>query len=211
MADETRGFLIQFMAETGSAVTAINWLGRAMQRFPSHAVSAAAETEVAMAELDSALRVANTSATDLSNSFATMGRNVTDMLGAAGAAAKVGFEGEKNLTAFAEASRKFGFVTKSSAQAAGKSLSDLSIVMGYKTIDEVERLASGMTFLSRRTNVSTSDLQALMRQTGRAAKEVGVTEAAVLGLATSFSQQGMTARQAAGPLSNISRRCNTNP
>lgn len=211
MADETRVFLWQFLAETGSAVTAINWLSRAMQQFPSHAVSAAAETEVAMAEIDSALRVANVSANDLSSSFAMMGRNVTDMLGSAGAAAKIGIEGEKNLVAFAEASRKFGFVTKTSAQSAGQALSDLSIVMGYKTVGDVEKLASGMAFLSRRTNVSTSDLQALMRQTGRAAKEVGVTESAVLGFAASFSQQGMSAKQAAGPLSAIFKKMQYEP
>jgi len=211
VANENRTFLMQFMAETGSAVTAINWLGRAMQQFPSHAVSAAAETEVAMAELDSALRVANSSATDLSSSFAMMGRNATDMLGAAGAAAKIGIEGEENLTAFAEASRKFGFVTKTSAKDAGQALSDLSIVMGYKTAGDVEKLASGMTFLSRRTNVSTNDLRALMRETGRAAKEVGVTESAVLGFAASFSQQGMSARQAAGPLSAMFKRMQYEP
>jgi TP901 family phage tail tape measure protein len=191
------------MAETGDAVTAMNWLGRSMQQFPSYAVNAAAETQVAMAEVDTALREANVSASVLGDTFTAMGRDSTAMLMASAAAAKVGFEGKKDLVAFSEAARKFGFITKQSTDQAAQSLSDLSIVMGYKTPDQVERLASGMTALSRRTNVSTSDLVALVKQTGQAAKAVGVTEAGVMGLAASMSQQGLSARAAGVPISNL--------
>lgn len=211
MADETRSFLIQFMAETGSAVTAMNWLGRSMQQFPTHAVHAAAETQVAMAEVDTALREANVSASLLGDTFTSMGRDSTAMLQASAAAAKVGFKGRENLVAFSETARKFGFITKQSAAEAGQALSDLSIVMGYETPEQVEKLASGMTALSRRTNVTTSDLVALVKQTGQAAKAVGVTEAGVMGLAASLSQQGMSARAAAVPIGNMLKMMQYSP
>lgn len=200
---ETRSFLIQFLAETGDAVTAMNFLGRSMQKFPSQAINAAAQTEVAMAEVDTALRQAGVSASHLSDAFTSMGRDATAMLKAAGAAAKIGFEGEDNLKAFAETARRFGFVTKTSTEQAGQALSDLGVAMGYKTPEQIERLASGMTELSRRTNVTYDDLTALMKRTGPLSNAIGVSESAVMALAASFSQQNMSAKAAAGPISNL--------
>ena len=200
---ETRSFLIQFMAETGDAVTAMNWLGRSMQKFPSLAVNAAAETEVAMAEMDTALQRAGESASDLSDVYTSMGRDSTEMIRAAGAASKIGIAGETNLLRFTAASRDFGFVTKTSADQASAALSELSIALGYETPEQVERLASGMTTLSRKTNVSAAELTNLLQQVGPLSNAIGVSESAVMGLSTSLAQTGLSAGQTIGPISKL--------
>lgn len=200
---ETRSFLIQFMAETGDAVTAMNWLGRSMQKFPSQALNAAAETEVAMAEVETAINEAGASVGALSDEFNMMGRDAAVMLRTSEMFAKMGIEGEKNLVRLTEASRKFGIVTKMSTEAAGGALSDLGLALGYKTPEEVERLASGMVALSQRTKITAQELTFLMRRSGAAAKEVGLTEAAVMGLGASLTQAGMQGRRVAGPIGNL--------
>ena len=203
MEGETRSFLIQFMAETGDAVTAMNWLGRSMQKFPSLAVNAAAETEVAMAEMDLALQRAGESAWELSDAYTSMGRDSTEMIRAAGAAAKIGIAGEENLLRYTAAARDFGFVTKTSADAASRSLSDLSIALGYKTPEQVERLASGMITLARKTNVTEGELSRLMQQVGPLSKAIGVSESSVMALSASMAQTGLSAGRTIGPISNL--------
>lgn len=200
---ETRSFLIQFLAETGDAVTAMNWLGRSMQKFPSLAVSAAAETEVAMAEMDLALQRAGESAWALSDAYTAMGRDSTEMLRAAGAAAKIGIAGETNLLRYTAAARDFGFITKTSADQAASSLSDLSIALGYETPEQVERLASGMVVLSRKTNVTAAELGRLMQQVGPLSKAIGVSESTVMALSASMAQTGLSAGKTIGPISNL--------
>ena len=200
---ETRSFLIQFMAETGDAVTAMNWLGRSMQKFPSMAVSAAAQTEVAMAEMDLALKRAGESAWEMSDAYTAMGRDSTEMIRAAGAAAKVGIEGSSNLIKFTETARDFGFVTKTSADQASAALSKLSLALEYETPEQIERLASGMTVLSRKTDVSASQISSLITAVGPLGKEVGLTESAMMGLSVSLSRTGLSAEDTAGPLAGL--------
>lgn len=203
MEGETRSFLIQFLAETGDAVTAMNWLGRSMQKFPSLAVNAAAETEVAMAEMDLALQRAGESAWALSAAYTSMGRDSTEMIRAAGAAAKIGIAGEENLLRYTAAARDFGFITKTSADQASVALTKLSLALEYETPEQIERLASGMTVLARKTDVSASQISSLLTAVGPLAKEVGLTESAIMGLSVSLSRTGLTAADTAGPLSGL--------